>query len=85
MASLKREPFWLCLFLLSLVILYFKATTKENQQYVYFQDYSQKVISLKEKLKNDKYLEELYNRSRILEFNDGSIEIISNPWVGYPK
>ena len=79
----KRVPFWLCLTTFSLFLFNYSTPTLEIQEYVQIEDYSQKVTSLEKLLENDKYLEGLYYENRILEFNDGSIEIISNPLVGY--
>merc|ERR1712198_578350 len=79
----KRVPFWLYLTTFSLFLFNYSTPTLEIQEYVQIEDYSQKVTSLEKLLENDKYLEGLYYENRILEFNDGSIEIISNPLVGY--
>ena len=79
----KREPFWICLIVFSLILFYYSITTLENQKYVQIEDFSQKVTLLEKMLENDEYLKSLYNENRILEFSDGSIEIISNPLVGY--
>ena len=79
----KREPFWICLIVFSLILFYYSITTLENQKYIQIEDYSQKVTRLEKMLENDEYLKGLYNENRILEFSDGSIEIISNPLVGY--
>ena len=79
----KRDPFWICLIAFSLILFYYSTTTLEFQKYVQIEDYSQKVTLLEKMLENDEYLKSLYNENRILEFSDGSIEIISNPLVGY--
>jgi len=73
----KRVPFWLCLIAFSLFLFNYSTPTLEIQKYVQIEDYSQTL--LEKLLENDEYLEGLYYENRILEFYDGSIEIISNP------
>ena len=85
--------FFICLFSAMLICLYLvqrrvsedklSINKKDNKQIVMLQikDYAQKMISLIDVIGKDKYLKKLKSKGKILEYQNGSIEILSNPMV----
>ena len=85
--------FFICLFSAMLICLYLVqrrvsedklSMNKKDIKHTVIhpiKDYAQKVISLKDVIGKDKYLKKLKNKGKILEYQNGSIEIISNPMV----